>query len=80
MIVPVVLFVLAIIVVLTIRNEFRNSVKPFQIVGAKIDGQVRNVSVLLVNKELKVVTVSDPMSKKKIDIALSNIYAPTFHE
>ena len=80
MIITISLFISITIIVFTLRNEFRNSLKPFQIVGAKIDGQVRNVSILIVNKELKIVTISDPLNKKKIDIAFSNIYAPTFHE
>tara|TARA_R110000868_G_scaffold66014_9_gene197034 strand:- start:3221 stop:3481 length:261 start_codon:yes stop_codon:yes gene_type:complete len=62
---------------LYLRSKFRNELRPMQPVGARIDGVVVNATTLVVNHNLRTVTVLDPKTKKKHELTFDHIYAPS---
>jgi hypothetical protein len=76
-------YILAILAVIAfvriMRSNFRDNLRPFQVVGARIKGEIVNVTILSVNTELQTATVIDS-DKNSIEISFNNIFVPSFRD
>lgn len=64
---------------MAMRSHFRDNLRPFQVVGARVKGEIVNVTIISVNKELRTISILDG-KKEPIEISFDNVYLPTFKD
>lgn len=57
------------------RANFRDNLKPFQVVGVMFKGEVSNFTIVSVNREMR--TISVLHNKEAVDVSFDNVYMPT---
>ena len=55
-------------------KDFRKNLKPFQLVGARVNGKVINVKVLVVDREDETVLVIDTTSGIKYEVKFKEVF------